>query len=302
MRRLRVVGAAVEKRFAGNRQANRAAHRADPQPRTAAPNQRLQDPDNTVKTAGIQPHPLLALAGSESPELVEERAELEIGLVGEPFSTNSGGVIPQTTPPLILGESFEHEVLRHAIFQLYLRGYTRDAMGKKLGISRTHLRGHLEAIRSSVLVYMENNPEVFGAPLEALYLQVLRRRERQSALWEELGAEDQRMESVRPQYYRLLHEEDKAIENLLGLDHRTISVVVGTPMEQAQADLLRTMGPEKLKELLADLRETHAVLIQGEYRDGSVDSIVVEGLVREEDHVQNIRPQSVIQGASVIGA
>jgi hypothetical protein len=179
------------------------------------------------------------------------------------FSTNSGDLIPQTTPPLILGDSYQHEVLRHAILQLYLRGYTRDAMGKKLNIPRKHLRRHLEAIRASVLTYMEENPEIFGGPLEALYFQVLRRRERQSALWEELDSESQRMESVRPQFYRLIADEDKAIEGLLGLDHKTVSLVVGTPIEQAQADLLRTMGPEKLKELLVELRETHTLLSQG---------------------------------------
>lgn len=275
MGRLRTLGRVVEKRFAGNRQANRAAHRENLQPRKASPGQRLKDPDNTVKAAGIEPHPLLALPGRESSE------NLETDLVGEPFSINAGSVIPQTTPPLIFGDSFEHEILRHAVFQLYMRGYTRDAMGKKLGISRKVLRGHLESIRASVLIYMEENPEIFGAPLEALYLQVLRRRERQSAIWEELGSKDQRMESVRPQYYRLLSEEDKAIEGLLGLDQKTLSVVIGTPMEQAQADLLRTMGPEKLKELLADLRETHSLLSQGENQESTI-------FMEEESHVQII--------------
>lgn len=281
MEELRRLGTSVEKRFAGNRQLHRASHREDPQPRTTAPGARLKDPDSTVKAAGTQPHPFLALEGPHTAES-EKRAGLELKLAGEPFSVNTGAAIPQTTPPLIFGDSFEHEVLRHAVFQLYLRGYTRDAMGKKLGISRKVLRGHLEAIRESVLSYMEENPEVFGGPLEALYLQVLRRRERQSAIWEELGSGDQHMESVRPQYYRLLGEEDKAIEGLLGLDHRTLSVVIGTPIEQAQADLLRTMGPEALRELLADIRETRS-LLAGE----------------EKDHVQATPDsKSIIEGAS----
>lgn len=270
---LRIRGAAAVKTLAGNRQAHRAAHRADPQPTTQRPNSRLKDPDTKVEEIGIEPHPLLALS-----PVTDDPAT---SAIDKPFSVNTGKVIPQTTPALVLGGSYEHDILRHALLQLYLRGYTRDAMAKKLGIARKNLRGHLEAVRASILNYMEENPEVFGAPLEALYLQVLRRRERQSALWEELGSPDQHMESVRPQFYRLLAEEDKAIEGLLGLDHKTVSLVVGTPMEQAQADLLRTMGPDKLKELLVELRETHELLSQEGNHDQQASSqgstIIIEG-------------------------
>ena len=271
MASLKARGTKVEKRLAGNRQAHRATNQANLQPTKARSNKRLKEPVATIKELGLQPHPLLAL----SPKTDDPATSG----IQETSPLNSGDFIPQTTPALLLGDSMEREQLRHAILQLYLRGYTRDAMVKKLKVSRRYLRAHLESIRESVLTYMEDNPQVFGAPLEALYLQVLRRRERQSALWEELESEDQHMESVRPQFYRLLQEEDKAIEGLLGLDSKTVSVVIGSPMEAAQADILRTMGPDKLKELLKDLRETHSMLSEdsdnGRSQEG--EAIIVEG-------------------------
>ena len=162
------------------------------------------------------------------------------------------------TPPTLIFTDIDKpdpalELLMHSIWQLFLRGYPPDAIGRKVGISYNRTRRLLGTIKQRTMEYMVENPQVFGAPLETLYLQTLRRRERQSALWEEL--EKATMESVRPQFYRLIAEEDKAIENLLGLSKETLAIVLGTPAQHASADLLRQAGPDSLKEILVTIRD-----------------------------------------------
>lgn len=161
-------------------------------------------------------------------------------------------------PPIIFTDDASHpnprlELLMHSIWQLHLRGYPADAIGRKVNISFNRVRKLLREIKATTMEYMVENPQVFGAPLELLYTQTLRRRERQSALWEEL--KNTTMESVRPQFYRLIAEEDKAIENLLGMNRETIGIVLGSPAQHASADILRQAGPDGLKEILSTIRD-----------------------------------------------
>ena len=198
--------------------------------------------------------------GPESQEDRDTLAEKNLVLVEE-APINTGEHLPQSTPPLVFTDDPPRELRRHAIFQLYLRGYPREAIMRKLGIGFECIKKELKAIKKSIVLYMGENPEVFGSPLEVLYLQVLRRRERQSALWEEI---EKGGSAQIPQYYRLLADEDTSIESLLGLTKENLSIIIGSPMEAAEADLFRQLGPEGLKDLMLELRRTYSAVTEGE--------------------------------------
>lgn len=195
----------------------------------------------------IEAHALQVLSGDEETTLI-----------------NSGEYLPQSTPPLIFGDSSDPtvELRRNNIFQLWMRGYDTVTIAKKLGSGYVALRRDIKLIRAKLAAYIAENPQVFGGPIETLYLQIVRRRDRQSAIWEEIN--DAPTPAQKPAFYRLIAEEDTAIEKLLGMDRKTLAVTVGSPMEQAQADMLRAMGPTGLKELLEELRRVHPLVANGE--------------------------------------
>jgi len=184
-------------------------------------------------------------------------------------ATTKNALIPTSLSPLLfsISDTVEsddttkdprNEIRLQTVFQLYLRGYARETVARRLGIPLPVVKGDFITIHNGLLRYMRTNPGVFGNPAQALFLQILRRRDRQSALWDEI--QEAVSEAAKPQYYRLIAEEDKAIEGLLGLDRKTLDISIGSPAEQSQAAMLREMGPDALRELLADIRATHTQL------------------------------------------
>jgi len=236
--------------------------------RTQALRQAKRD---AVETGTDQPNPnraanraLVERATADNPDEIHPHALRVLGGEAESTRINTGEHLPQSTPPLLFGgENFTDPTIeerRNTIFQLWLKGYDTVTIARKIQMGYNPLRKEIKIIREKLSTYIRENPQVFGGPIEALYLQIVRRRQRQSAIWEEIeGDEGPR----KPAYFRLIAEEDKAIEGLLGMDRRTLDISVGSPMEQAQADLLRKMGPDELKELLEELRRVHPLVADG---------------------------------------
>lgn len=274
--------------YSEDQQRRRRLRRADPQP--SKNRARITKARRILEEGeGLDAHPLetAELAGHPpDPEAHPHTQPLAAALV---TATGNQPGLPQTTPPLLFAEEPRDNLLLHTIFQLYLRGYPREAIAKKVDVSSIYVRTLLKRIKKTINIYMEKNPQVFGAPLEALYLQVLRRRERQSAVWEELGRAP---DNTRPALYRILGDEDRAIEGLLGLDHRTLSIVTGSPMEHARADLIKSLGPQGLKDLLQNIRQTHHQLTgstQIDLEETVAPMVAMDGGVANDERLERKR-------------
>lgn len=213
-----------------------------------------------------------------APDLVEREALLVLRGERPPLAEKPKDA-PEPEHPIVFDEPGDPRkaLEKAAIWELHLRGYSVDKMGLKLKMGRGKVGRLLDEVKQDMVQWMADHPTAFASPMELVFEQVQRRRDRQAAMWDELA--NCELASVKPQFYRLIAEEDRDIERLVGLDKSTIEVLFGSPMESAQAELLRKAGPEGLGQILKALRDLHVEVSGQEIKTTS--SVVVEGSIRE---------------------